>query len=325
MTSSPILTVTLNPALDVTTSVARLHPQRKLRCSEALYHAGGGGVNVSRAIHELGGSSRAFVALAGSTGRHHVELLTAAGVECINWPIPGETRTSLTVMEQETGLHYRFVLPGPKQDRLEGEKILAEIGKLVVAGVRFVVASGSLPPGIDGDFYARLASLVRWHGAQLILDTQGAELRRALPGRPFLIRLNHIEARELAGAGAEEPIERLAARFVAEEAAEVVVIAMGERGSVVTTKQMQFTITPPEVQVHSMVGAGDSYVGALTLALSRGWTLEAANRFGVAAAASAVTREATQLCERSSTERLFNETGKARYAEPSRSATAGAG
>jgi 6-phosphofructokinase 2 len=113
----------------------------------------------------------------------------------------------------------------------------------------------------------------------------------------------------------------VAAQLVANGSAEVVVFAMGERGSLVTSRDAQFTIAPPEVTVHSMVGAGDSYVAALTLALARGWSLESANRFGVAAAASAVTREATQLCERTSTERLYNETGKATYLVPPTAAT----
>lgn len=314
MTQLPILTVTLNPALDTTTSVPRLEPQRKLRCSPAIVHPGGGGANVSRAIRELGGSSRAFVALGGHTGHQYADLLRAAGVECIDYTLSGETRASMTVMEEETGLHYRFVLPGPPQEPRHGEEILAELGRIIAGGVGYVVASGSLLPGITEDFYARLGDLVRSNNARLILDTHGAALKQGLAGRPFLIRLNQLEAEELA---AEPPARGapadVAAQLVATGAADVAVFAMGERGSLVATRDAQFTIAPPEVTVHSMVGAGDSYVAALTLALARGWSLESANRFGVAAAASAVTREATQLCERTSTERFYNETGKVTY------------
>lgn len=314
MTQLPILTVTLNPALDTTTSVPRLEPQRKLRCGPALLHPGGGGANVSRAIRELGGSSRAFVALGGHTGHQYRDLLHAAGVECIEYTLSGETRASMTVMEEETGLHYRFVMPGPPQDPRHGEEILAELGRIIAGGVGYVVASGSLLPGIAGDFYARLGDVVRWHNARLILDTHGAALKQGLAGRPFLIRLNQLEAEELAGdiTARSSPAD-VAAQLVATGSADVAVFAMGERGSLVTTRDAQFTIAPPEVRVHSMVGAGDSYVAALTLALARGWSLESANRFGVAAAASAVTREATQLCERTSTERFYNETGKVTY------------
>lgn len=314
MTQSPILTVTLNPALDTTTSVPRLEPQRKLRCTAPILHPGGGGANVSRAIRELGGDSRAFVAVGGHTGKQYLDLLRAAGVECIDYALDGETRASMTVMEEGTGLHYRFVLPGPPQAPRDGEAILAELGRIIAGGVGYVVASGSLLPGIAEDFYARLADVARGHNAKLILDTHGVALKQAIAGRPFLIRLNQLEAEELAAetAAGAAPTE-VAQQLVAARVAEVVVFAMGERGSLVTTRDTQFTIAPPEVTVHSMVGAGDSYVAALTLALARGWSLESANRFGVAAAASAVTRQATQLCERNSTERFYNEAGPVIY------------
>lgn len=326
MTQLPILTVTLNPALDTTTSVTRLEPQRKLRCAPAVLHPGGGGANVSRAIRELGGSSRAFVALGGHTGQQYGDLLRAAGVECIQYGLSGETRTSLTVMEEETGLHYRFVLPGPMQEPRHGEEILAELGRIIAGGVGYVVASGSLLPGMADDFYARLGDVVRWHEAKLILDTHGVALKQGLAGRPFLIRLNQLEAEELASqTPAQGDPAEVATQLVAAGATDVAVFAMGERGSLVTTREAQFTIAPPEVKVHSMVGAGDSYVAALTLALARGWSLESANRFGVAAAASAVTREATQLCERNSTERYYNETGKVAYLkQPAAPLTSGA-
>lgn len=313
---SAILTVTVNPSLDVTTTVPKLEPQRKLRCGPPVMHAGGGGVNVSRAIRELGGESQAFVGLGGDTGRQYAQLLRHGGVEYVEFPLQGETRSSMTVMEEQSGLHYRFVLPGPEQSPTTGEEILAELGRIIDGNVRFVVASGSLLPGMSSDFYGRLGSIVRWEGAKLILDTHGEALRDALPGLPYLIRLNEIEARELAHATERDAtVAELARSLVGRNVAEVMVIGLGDRGSLVTARDGQFFIAAPKVKVHSMVGAGDSYVAALTLALSRGWSLEAANRYGVAAAASAVTREATELCDRKGTDELFKLTGKPVYAE----------
>jgi 6-phosphofructokinase 2 len=309
---SQILTITVNPALDITTSTARLEPQRKLRCAPPVMDAGGGGANVSRAISELGGESRAFVALGGNTGRQFAQLLRQAGVDYVEFPLPGETRSSMTVMEEETGLHYRFVLPGPEQPPETGEHILAELDRLFEGRFSYVVASGSLLPGIRRDFYARVGHLARGHGAKLILDTHGEALEQALAGRPYLIRLNQIEARDLAqGTERDTSIEQLARLLVGRGVAEVVVIGRGEHGSLVTTADEQYSIAAPKVAVRSMVGAGDSYVAALTLALSRDWSLEAANRYGVAAAASAVTREATELCSHGGTDELLKLTGKA--------------
>jgi len=305
-----ILTVTLNPALDVTTETERLIPQQKLRCAAPRYHAGGGGANVSRAIRSLGGDSLAFVALGGVTGILFRQLLDADGIRYDPWPLAGETRTSMTVMEGATGLHYRLVLPGPEQTAEEGERILAAISRILAQGFRYVVGSGSLPPGIAPDFYGRLADLARGNGAALILDTHGAALQGALPRRPYLIRLNHQEAQELvAGASPRRAAHALADELVGRDMAEVVIIALGAEGTLVRDAAGTTEIHPPRVEVRSAVGAGDSFVAALTLGLSRGWPVADAARYGVAAAASAVTGQATELCRREQTDRFFAEIG----------------
>lgn len=302
-----ILTVTVNPALDVTTTTARLYPRQKLRCDAPRYDPGGGGVNVSRAIKELGGDSRAFVALGGNTGEHHRQLLERAGFNCDLWELSGATRFSLTVMEQATGLHYRFVLPGPAQEQGESQRMLARLSDIIASGFNFVVASGSLPPGIDNDFYGRLAASVRAAGSALVLDTHGEALRAALPYRPYLIRLNHFEAQEIVGGDPNIAAHVLARELIARKVAEAVIVTLGDQGAIVTTNQQQFQIRPPKVVVRSAVGAGDSFVAALTLGLSKGWSLEKASRYGVAAAAAAVTTEATELCKADAVNRYFEE------------------
>jgi 6-phosphofructokinase 2 len=307
--NAPILTVTLNPALDVTTTTERLLPQQKLRCSEPRYDVGGGGANVSRAIRELGGESLAFVAVGGATGAHYRELLTAAALPHEIWPIAGETRTSMTVMEQSTGLHYRFVLPGPELPPGEADRILQRLSAIMEAGHRYVVGSGSLPPGVPADFYGRLAQTARAHGSRMILDTHGVALQGAIAHKPWLIRLNHLEAQELVGGEADTAVHTLADRLVAQQAAEIVIITRGDKGAMVRTATESFEIAPPLVKVRSAVGAGDSFVAALTVALSRDWPLVEAVRYGVAAAASAVTGEATDLCKRGDVDRYFAEIG----------------
>src|SRR5690348_18297236 len=109
----PVLTVTLNPALDVTTSVERLKPLQKLRCAAPRLDPGGGGINVSRAIKELGGESHAFVAVGGHMGAQLCGLLDHTGLSIEYWPLIDETRISLTVTDERTALPYRLVLPGP--------------------------------------------------------------------------------------------------------------------------------------------------------------------------------------------------------------------
>lgn len=306
MANEPILTISLNPALDITTSIDRLRPMRKLRCGPPRYDAGGGGINVSRAIKELGGDSQAFVVLAGATGAQYRGILDGYGLDSEVWEAAGETRFSLTVMEEASGLHYRFVLPGPEREELEVELLLAALQRKIGSGFRYVVATGSLPPGVPRDIYATLARISRESGARFVLDTSGPALTAAFAERPFMVRFNHLEAHELVGGDdAKAAALTLARDVIARGAAEVAIATVDEDGAFVATRERRFFVRPPAVEVRSAVGAGDSFVGAMVLRLAQGWPLEDACRFGAAAAASAVTTEATELCRLADTEANF--------------------
>ena len=305
----PILTVTLNPALDLTTSVASIKPLQKLRCTEPRLDPGGGGINVSRAIRELGGESHSFVAIGGHTGDQLRDVLRHTGLSVEYWPLIGETRTSITVMSQETGLPYRFVLPGPTLSPFEATAILDRLTSHIRRNSSYVVASGSLPPGVPEDFYAHLASRTRAFGGRFIIDSHGGALRSATKERPYLVRLNHLEAQELVGGDFDLAAHTLAKQLIERDLTEVAIITLGERGAIVATRERQIEITPPVVTVRSGVGAGDSFVGALVFGLANGWPLEDAARYGVAAAAAAVTTEATELCKRETVDAFFAQIG----------------
>ena len=305
----PILTVTLNPALDLTTTVASVRPLRKLRCTAPRLDPGGGGINVSRAIKELGGESQAFVAIGGHTGDQLRELLRGAGLSVEYWGLPNETRTSFTVMDDEDHVPYRFVMPGPTISPLEATCILDKLTHRIRQRAGYVVASGSLPPGVPEDFYAQLARRTRDLGGRFVMDTHGAALRAATKERPYLVRLNHLEAQELVGGDSDADARRLATQLIEQQRAEVAIVTVGDRGAIVATSERQFEIAPPRVNVRSGVGAGDSFVGALVLGLAKGWRLEDAARYGVAAAAAAVTTEATELCKRETVETFFAQIG----------------
>lgn len=307
----PVLTVTLNPALDLTTSVERLVPTRKLRCGEPRFDPGGGGVNVSRAIKELGGQSRAFVAIGGNTGAQLRQLLEARGLDCEYWEVGEETRLSFTVMEQQTALHYRFVLPGPKVPGDDVNALLARLEPLIAGAPGFVVLSGSLPPGLPFDTYGRITGMAQGLGSRVIIDTHGEALRAAARERPYLIRLNHLEAQELLGGDADVAAHRLGHELVQRGLTSIAIVTLGERGAIVATSEGQYEIRPPRVTVRSSVGAGDSYVAALTFGLANGWPLEEAARYGVAAAAAAVTTEATELCRRDTVNAFYVQIGGA--------------
>ena len=306
---TPVVTLTLNPALDMSSEVPALIPDQKLRCTDPLLDPGGGGLNVSRAIVALGGESLALVALGGLTGDRLAGLIRAEGVPFLALTAPGETRLSLTVTEATTGRQYRFMLPGPRWSEQDQERVFILLRASARPGA-FGVISGSQPPGVPVDFPARLARAMP--GLNVVLDTSGPALREAvahpIPGLAIL-RMDGEEAEALAGAAliSRSDTADFAQSLVDRGVARQVVIARGADGSVLVDKDHRIFAKAAKVKVKSTVGAGDSFVAGLVLALARGETAEAALSLGSAAASAAVITDATQLCKREDVMRLLPE------------------
>ena len=305
----PVVTLTLNPALDMSTEVASLVPDQKLRCSEPLLDPGGGGLNVSRAIAALGGDSLALVALGGLTGDRLAGLIRAEGVPFLSLTAPGETRQSLTVTEAGTGRQYRFMLPGPTWSVPDQDRVFTLLRASARPGA-FGVISGSQPPGVPVDFPARLCAAMP--GLNVVLDTSGPALHEAvnhpIPGL-HILRMDGEEAEALAGRAliSRHDSADLAERLVQDGVARTVVIARGADGSVLVDAERRIFAKAAKVKVSSTVGAGDSFVAGLVLALARGAAPEAALALGSAAASAAVTTDATQLCRLPDVLRLLPE------------------
>ena len=302
-----VLTVTLNPALDVSTGADHVRVREKLRCDPPRTEPGGGGINVSRAMKILGGDSTAFVVLGGPTGQALLAGLRVEGIEPHVLACEGDTRMSIHVMDRALGAQYRFVMPGPRQSVHAGARLLDEVMACATEGhYGLVVASGSLLPGLPDDWFAALALRLRPAGIRLIVDTSGPALLAALAGRPFLLKPDTHEWTALASGrpGLNTP-DALADALLAQQAAEIVILTLAAEGALLAFGAHRQRIRPPKVAVRSEVGAGDSFIGALALGLARGWPIDEATRFGVVAAASAVTTEASELCRRDQVEAFF--------------------
>jgi 6-phosphofructokinase 2 len=306
----PILTLTLNPALDLATEVPEIIAGQKLRCSEPLLDPGGGGLNVSRAIRALGGDSLALVAIGGLTGDRLAGLIREAGVTFLSILGPGETRLSLTVTEEASGKQYRFMLPGP----VWGEAERARVFTLLRATSRpggLSVISGSQPPGVPVDFPAQLAESMP--GSRVVLDTSGKPLGEAVK-RPIagleVLRMDSEEAEGLSGHPLHSRADTadFAQALVRAGVARKVVVARGADGNVLATADRRLFSPAPKVRVRSTVGAGDSFVAALVLAMARDQDDAEALAMGSAAAAAAVMTDATQLCRPEDVMRLRPDT-----------------
>jgi 6-phosphofructokinase 2 len=302
----PIVSLAMNPAIDKSSSVEHVIPERKLYCNPPRFEPGGGGVNVSRAIKKLGGDSLLLYPAGGYTGRRLEDLLDEEGIAQRLLSIEGTTRESLAVLEESTGQQYRFGMPGPVLKEDEWKKCLEELSALHPAPA-YLVASGSLPPGVPPDFYARVARMGKEFGAKVIVDASGDPLKQALQEGVFLIKPNLREFRDLAGEGKMEESQTRAEaqRLVQAGRCEVLVISLGAAGVLLVSKDRTEPIRPPTVPIASKVGAGDSMVAGIVLSLAGGRTVRDSVLFGIAAGAAAVMTPGSELCRREDTERLY--------------------
>lgn len=303
-----IVTLTLNPALDTSTSVPHVVSDHKLRCAAPRHDPGGGGINVSRAIRKLEGDSLAIYVAGGPSGQILTSLLEKEGVRQLALPMEGWTRENLYVMEETSRHQYRFIMPGPPLQDKEWKACLEQIQNLPQKP-DYVVASGSLPPGVPEDFFARLARIAKKLGSRFILDTKGKPMRLALEEGVYLIKPNLHELCDLVGRELrDEPHQSQAImNLVREGQSQVVALSVGAAGAILATAEGTEYLRSPSVRVQSRVGAGDSMLGGLVLGLARGMLMRAAVRYGIAAGTAAVLNPGTQLCQRADVERLYEQ------------------
>jgi 6-phosphofructokinase 2 len=301
----PVLTVTLNPAVDCSTQVENVSPDQKLRCAPPRFEPGGGGINVARVVGRLGGRAAALYAAGGASGQLLGELLRREGVERRPVEVAARTRENLAVRETSSGSQYRFTMPGAELSEPEWREVLERVQEADPAP-EWVVASGSLPRGAPADFYARLAAALRRTGARLVLDSSGEPLSRALEEGVYLVKPNLRELASLAGGEIqdEEHLARAARELLDRGRAQVVLVSRGAGGAYLVHAGGEEHLRAPTVPHKSKVGAGDSMVGGLVHALAQGRELAEAARRGVAAGAAAVMTPGSELCRAEDVERL---------------------
>ena len=303
-----IVTLTVNPSIDVATSVERVAPFHKLRCGAERRDPGGGGINVARVMKRLGADVVAMYPTGGAIGQLLRRLVDQEGVPGLTIPTSGETREDFTVVDQTTGKPYRFVLPGPLLSESEWRACLDAFTSLDQR-VRFVVASGSLPPGVPQDFYSRIAKLANQAGKKAIIDTSGPPLKAALQAGVYLIKPSLREFKLLMGESLDSQAERIKAcrSLIDSGQVEIVTLTLGEQGALLVTRDQVLRARALPIKLVSVVGAGDSFLGAMVWSLACGHAIETAFRYGVAAGSAALLMPGTELCRREDVERLVND------------------
>ena len=305
--SDLIVTLTMDPALDISGNIESLMPDSHLPCDNVRAHAGGGGLNVSRAIQALGGASQAYYVAGGYTGLQLRYLLDQEGLDHHPLPIHSEIRHGVAIRDAEKGEQYRFSLSQMALSEVEWQACLDTMVQLCPIP-DYLVLSSSLPEGVPHDFYAQVIRAFKPHRTKVILDVPGIEdLKPAYEEGVFLVKpaadeLNAMAGKELTDDQAQVDFAR---QLVDECGIQVVLLSLGEAGVCVVTAQDEICIRPPDVDVVSTVGAGDTLVAGTVLALSRGLSLTDSVRYGVAASASTVKADGSGLCNREETDAFF--------------------
>lgn len=299
-----IVTLTVNPALDKSTHFKGLVAEQKIRCSEPRFDAGGGGINVSKAISRLGGKSLAVFTSGGPMGKMLEELVAKETIDFQTIPIQTWTRESFVAVDENTNSQYRFGFTGGEITADEEKAVLETVSK---SKPKFLVASGSLNEGLSSDFYQKVAEIAKSSGSKLIVDTSGEALKKVLETGAYLIKPNVGELAKLIGVERleMEEVKEAAKKIIAKGGAEIVAVSLGPQGAVLVTKDEYEYVPAPNVAKKSTVGAGDSMVGGMVWALSQNKSLKDVIRWGVACGSAATMNEGTQLFKFEDANRLF--------------------
>ncbi|MFN4145695.1 MAG: 1-phosphofructokinase family hexose kinase, partial [Runella sp.] len=276
-----IITLTANPAVDKSTTVERFVPEQKLRCAAPRFDAGGGGINVSKALKRLGANSTALFVAGGPSGQLLQDLLHQENIDTHVVPTQAWTRENFIVTETSSNSQFRFGMPGAVLTADEKEAIFEALSH---SKADYVVASGSLPPDMSEDFYEKVAAIAHQINARLILDTSGRPLQAACDEGVFLLKPNIGELEALVGAKSLEidDVDEAARSLIGEGKCEVVVVSLGPKGAILVTNDLCEHIPAPPVQKRSTVGAGDSMVAGMTWALAQSLPYGEMLRWGVA-------------------------------------------
>ena len=301
-----IVTLTPNPAIDLSTSVDRIVPMRKLRCAPPRRDPGGGGVNVARVVKRFGGDVEAILPAGGFTGQLLRSLIDGEEIPNRIIAAEAETREDFSVSELNTAQQYRFVLPGLPLREAEWRACLQALAASAPPP-KFVVGSGSLPPDVPHDFYAQAAAIARKLGAKFVVDTSGAALVAAIEHGVYMIKPNLREMRDLFGAELllQEDWIVAAREYINAGKVEVVALSLGHLGALLVTRDQAWRSPALPIRPVSAVGAGDSFLGAMIFSLARGDSLADAFRLGMAAGSSALINAGTELCRPEDAYRLY--------------------
>jgi 6-phosphofructokinase 2 len=299
-----IITITLNPCIDKSSVVPLMKPESKLRCTDVVHEAGGGGINVSKALKKLDVPSVALFPAGGHNGNMLCSLLKESGILFHAVDSKVETRENWIVLEESSNHQFRFTFPG--REVIE-QTIITLVDHIRSFSPTYIVASGSLPPGLPDYFYGLIVKTAAAVGAKCIVDTSGPALQALKGKKAYMIKPNIGELCRMLNIERLEKneVDDAAKQIIRDGFAQVVVVSMGPDGAWLVSEEEQHFVSSPPVEKKSTVGAGDSMVAGITYALQKGANLKEALQWGISCGSAATMNPGTNLFKKEDAEKLF--------------------
>lgn len=302
-----ILTVTMNPSIDVSYPLEELHIDTVNRIEKVSKTAGGKGLNVSRVLSQLNAPLTATGVVGGKFGDYLTEQLDKDGIPHSFSKIDGETRSCIAILHE--GKQTEILESGPEVTTEEQEAFVAHFEELM-ADTDFITISGSLPKGINHDFYSLLIDKATEADVKVLLDTSGATLKASLENthKPFLIKPNETEIADLLGKEIQSNDELVEALEDKEfDGIEWIVVTLGADGAIVKHQKNCYRVDIPTIKVVNPVGSGDSTIAGLAYALSEGKSPEDVIKSGMVTGMLNTLEEKTGFINVDNFETLFKQ------------------
>jgi len=299
-----IVTLTINPAIDRTISVDRLAFEDRAYIKSSSESAGGRGINSTAVIHAFGGEAVAMLTCGGCTGKRLEELLAARGIPSVVAPIANETRTNITITDRH-GLTVNLNETGPQLGKAEVARIEKTLRE-TLAGAKWLMLCGSLPPGVPSSFYAKVITMARQKKVKTLLHANGDALREGIEARPTVVTPNQQEAERLLERTLLTRTQYLeAAGQIRRMGPESVVLSLGARGAIGAFADGMYEALPPRVDAVCPIGAGDALTAAYVWSMARKVNAPDSLRWGVAAGTASARLPGMNFATLAQTQELY--------------------
>ncbi len=297
-----IYTVTLDPILDRIIEVEELIYDDINTVVEERKYPAGKGINVSRVINELGGKSVATGFAGGYNGLEIVERLTDEGIVCDFIKIHNESRTHITVFQRKKKLQTLLSTQAPGISEIELDEFFGKIQK--VSPDSYVIISGNIPQGINDSFYEKLITALKAKDIKVVLDADEEAFKRGVYAAPYLIKPNIHEFSRFVGTGVNEIEDIIKFAKPYEDKIRFIVVSMGAKGLIGISREGNFQVLPPKIDVQNSFGAGDSLTAGIIFALSENAPFEDALALGVACGTASALNPGSNLCKKDDIDRV---------------------